>query len=82
MVLPLKPITSPSPSQQSPKVQPLLGLDRGGGIARGCGSPSWGTLPTLQKLKVEASGGVLGKVKYKVGYSAETLFSPSPDLQR
>lgn len=26
-------------------------------------------------------GGVLGKVKCKLGYSKENLFSPSPDLK-
>lgn len=37
---------------------------------------------SLQKLKVEASGEVLGKVKCKLGCSEKTLFSPSPDLKR
>lgn len=43
------PSPSPSLSQQSPKVQPLLGLNSGGGTARGCGSASQGTLPTLNR---------------------------------
>lgn len=44
LVLPLKPVTSPTPSssQQSPKVQPVPGLEGGGGAGRGCGSAMGG----------------------------------------
>lgn len=37
---------------------------------------------SLQELQVGVSGGLLGKVKCKLEYSKETLFSPSPELKR
>lgn len=75
MVLPLKPVTSPTPSssQQSPKVQPLPGLEGGGGAALGCGSAMGGGRPFPQELQVGASRGVLGKVKSKLTCAKEVM---------